>query len=285
MESSNVDMKFVNTIVSKYKPNIIPFSDIQLGKEVGEGMEAKVYKGTYNGNEVAVKIIHDLDKKCFEQELSILNKVSHKNIPKFYGLVTDKCCALIMEFVQGGALSDLNLKTITEQNKVSIVKQLADVLEYMHSNKLIHRDLKPENIMIDMNCNVHLIDFGIAKIISDSNYDTTTRAKGTLLYLAPESLDCVGYSEDEDIMSVITTQVDIWSYGCITSYIFSGYLPWTNKYQEDFVQNELIKKTKFPVPDNFGNDIIEKVVTICTEICPDKRSSIKQVKELLAKLK
>jgi serine/threonine protein kinase len=278
-------MKFINTLLTKYKPPIIPYSDIKLIKEIGEGAEAKVHLGTYKGQNVAVKIIHDLDKKCFEQELSVLNKVTHKNIPKFYGVVTDQCCALVMEYVEGGALADVNLKTVTEDNKASIIKQLADVLEYMHTGKLIHRDLKPENIMIDTKCNVYLIDFGIAKIISDTSYDTTTRAKGTILYLAPESLDCVGYSEDEDILSVISTQVDVWSFGCIVSYLYSGHLPWTNKFNQDFVQNELIKKTTFPVPDNLSNEIIKKIVTVCTEVNPDNRASIKQVRELVAKLK
>jgi serine/threonine protein kinase len=139
--------------------------------------------------------------------------------------------------------------------------------------------------MIDLKCNLYLINFGIAKCINESSYETTTRYKGTILYLAPESLGIVGFLEDEDILSIISTQVDVWSFGCILSWLFSGFLPWTNKYNKDFVENELIKKTKFPVPCNMGNDIICKVVTIYTEVSPDNRSSIRQVKELLTKLK
>jgi serine/threonine protein kinase len=285
MDSGNIDMKFIISLIPKYKPNLIPADDIKLIKSIGEGAEGKVYLAEYNSQKVAVKVITDLDKKCFEQELSILTKVSHKNIPKFRGLVSDKCCALVMDFIQGGTLADLDLKTVSEKNKIAIIKQLAEVLEYLHFNKLIHRDLKPENIMLDVGCNLYLIDFGISKVINECSYETTTRAKGTMLYLAPESLDCVGYSDEEDIMSVITTQVDVWGYGCIVSYLFSGFLPWTNKYKEEFVQNELIQKTKFPVPENLDNDVICKIVTICTEISPDARSSIKQVKDYLIKLK
>ena len=73
-------------------------------------------------------------------------------------------------------------------NKIKIVKSLANALDYVHDNKFIHRDLKPENIMIDNKYNFYLIDFGIAKVMTNTD-DTVTRAKGTIHYLAPETLE------------------------------------------------------------------------------------------------
>ena len=86
--------------------------------------------------------------------------------------------------------------------------------------------------MLDDNMNFYLIDFGIAKVMTNM-IDTLTRAKGTIYYLAPETLEVAELTEKEEIVSKITTKVDVWAYGCIVSYLFSGVLPWTNKYKDN----------------------------------------------------
>jgi serine/threonine protein kinase len=278
-----MDFKFVNGLVKTYNIKTISMSEITLKEKVGEGGQATVYLGAYGDITVAVKVITELDKKCFEQEIVALSKVSHKNIPKFYGLITEKTLAIVIDYIKGRTLDEVVTK-LNNNQKVSISKQLADVLEYMHSLGFIHRDLKPENTMIDENCNVFLIDFGIAKRLNEGTFDAVTRAKGTVHYLAPESLDAADYTEEEDIISIITTKVDVWSYGCIVSYLFSGYLPWSNVYNESAICQQLMLKTKFPVPNNLGNDTIVKIVSACTETDSKKRATMKEIKALLEKL-
>jgi len=135
------------------------------------------------------------------------------------------------------------------EQKLQIIKEIAESINYVHQNKFIHRDLKPENIMIDQNLKVYLIDFGIAKVCSDG-IRSITRAKGRIHYLAPETLEAADYTETKDIISIVTNKVDVWAYGCIVSYIFSGILPWCNEYtdHEVVIQKVLVLKTKFPIP-------------------------------------
>ena len=174
---------------------------------------------------------------------------------------------------------------LSDDVKFKIIKSLANVLEYIHSNKFIHRDLKPENLMLDKNGNFYLIDFGIAKVVTNSE-DTKTRAKGTLHYLAPECLEPEELDPDDQIISTISTKVDVWAYGCIVSWLFSGILPWCNKYADNpsVLQQVLMKKKPFPIPDNIKNENIIKIIQNATAIKLTDRWTMPQIREFLDKL-
>lgn len=68
------------------------------------------------------------------------------------------------------------------------MKQVAEALQYAHSQKLIHRDIKPENMLIGRNNEILLSDFGIALVAQSSRYQNTQDAIGTLAYMAPEQI-------------------------------------------------------------------------------------------------
>jgi serine/threonine protein kinase len=274
--------EFLNKIIQTYNITTINISDIKLKQRIGNGGQAEVIKGEYNGKTVAIKIIKKFEPNCFEREIAILSNIHHRNIPKFYGLVTtDTILAIVMEYINGGTLAQLELNKLHDSDKYLIVTQLADAIEYLHSCKLIHRDLKPENIMLSRHCQVFLIDFGISKILSEDKIYTETMAKGTLLYMAPENLDASCYTSEENIVSMISTKVDVWSFGCIISYIFSGFKPWLNKYNEDVISNLLFDKDLFPVPSNLEGKVVFDVVQRCTEVEAESRADIFEVQEML----
>ena len=76
-------------------------------------------------------------------------------------------------------------------------------LEALHKNNMIYRDLKPENILMDSEGHIKLTDFGLSKILNDSD-DKAFTLCGTPQYLAPEVLKNTGYDKS----------VDFWSLGC-----------------------------------------------------------------------
>jgi len=262
----------------------IELKDIALKKKIGEGGQAKVYRGTLAGEEVAVKVLEEVDWKCLAHEIVIISNLQHTCIPKFYGIVIDdNVLALVFGFVNGKTLDECKLGDISADIKLRMVKQLCSVLDYVHNSKFIHRDLKPENIIIDTDLNLWLIDFGIAKVCTNT-VDIITRAKGTLHYLAPEALDAEDLTDTEEIISLITTKVDVWAFGCIVSYIFSGILPWCNKYVDNsaVIQKVLVQKKAFPVPDNIKDALIIKVISMSTATDPTKRATMEEVKEILS---
>lgn len=293
---SEFEQKLVQEIIELNQITIIPIEKILIDQNdiIGKGGQATVYKGTYNNEQVAIKMFKEIDFRCFAHELVIYTNFHHKNIPKFYGLVrkTSDYDGLVNEFIFGKSLQDLETETMDQFTKLKIAINIAEALDYIHSKGLVHRDIKPENIMIDNKSHVYLIDFGIAKVVHTGE-DLITRAKGTLNYLAPETLEEVDKSEDGSIISAISYKVDIWAFGCIISYMFSGKKPWSNKYKDKpaFVYKALINKLSFPIPEEdiqanciFDKNIID-LIKICTVLNIKERASIKEVLEVLNSIK
>ena len=263
----------------------IQLEEVKLIKKIGEGGQAKVYMGEYDNKKVAVKLMKNVDYKCFAHELVILALLDHENIPKFYGIIREKnVLSLVFEFIEGNTLDQLKIDNFTTQQKYNIIYQLTSCLEYIHSKNFIHRDLKPENIMLDNQFKIHLLDFSIAKVITNAEF-TLTRAKGTLNYLAPECLELSEISEDQQIISKITSKVDVWAFGCIVSWLFSGYIPWSDKYKDlpPVIQQILMKKFPFSIPKNIKDENVIKIIEMATEVDVNKRKSMKDIKDLMDK--
>lgn len=263
----------------------IKMNDLVIKNQIGKGGQATVYKGTYKNNEVAIKMMQNIDYKCFAHELVIIAYLEHPNIPKFYGIVTEQnIISLVFEFIDGKTLDEFKPDIFSSEQKYKIIYDLCSILEYIHQNKFIHRDLKPENLMVDKTGKIFLIDFGIAKVCTTEDY-TRTRAKGTVNYLAPECLDPADIGDDEQIISQITTKIDVWAFGCIVSWLFSGYLPWCDKYKDSvpIIQQVLAKKTPFSIPKNITDTIIIQIIQMATKINIDERSSMSEIKLFLEK--
>ena len=261
----------------------IKLQDLKLINKIGEGGQAKVYMGTYENNKVAVKVMKNVDYKCFAHELVILAFLEHKNIPKFYGIVREpNVLFLVFEFIEGKTLDDFKVTDFTTEQKYHIIYQLACCLEFIHSRKFIHRDLKPENIMLDKDGYIYLIDFSIAKVLTNAEY-TLTRTKGTLNYLAPECLEPSEMSEDKEIISKVTAKVDVWSFGCIVSWLFSGFIPWSDKYNDSpaIIQQILLNKYPFSIPKNITDNNIAKIIQMATEVDANKRASMTEIKNFM----
>ena len=265
--------------------NKIKLQDLKILNKIGEGGQAKVYMGTYENHKVAVKVMKNVDYKCFAHELVILAFLDHKNIPKFYGIVRepDVLC-LVFEFIEGKTLDKYKVTEFTKDQKYNIIYQLACCLEFIHSRKFIHRDLKPENIILGKDGFIYLIDFSIAKVLTNAEY-TLTRTKGTLNYLAPECLDPSEMSEDREIISKVTAKVDVWAFGCIVSWFFSGFIPWSDKYNDSpaIIQQILLNKCPFSIPNNIKDNNIIKIIQMATEVDSNKRASMTEIKNIMEK--
>jgi len=276
-------LQTVEKIVDLNHIKKIQLEEISLIKKIGEGGQAKVYMGTYQNEKVAVKLMKNVDYKCFAHELVILALLDHENIPKFYGIIREKnVLSLVFEFIEGRTLDQYKISEFTTEQKYNIIYQLTSCLEYIHSKKFIHRDLKPENIMLDNQGKIHLLDFSIAKVITNAEF-TLTRAKGTLNYLAPECLELSEISEDQQIISKITSKVDVWAFGCIVSWLFSGYVPWSDKYKDlpPIIQQILMKKIPFSIPKNIEDKNIIKIIEMATQVDVNKRKNMKEIKDFL----
>ena len=267
----------INSITS------IRMNELTLIKKIGEGGQAIVYEGYYSGLHCAVKILSNIDWKCLMNEIVILANFIHPSIPKFYGIVNEeKTVALVFEFISGRNLSEIKPSDISFDNKLKIIKSVGSVLECMHAYYFIHRDLKPANIIINDNYDTFFFDFGIAKICTNAK-NAFALAKGTINYLAPECLEAKDVSENEEIVSEITPMVDVWAFGCLVSYLFSGVNPWSNICKDDIeIRTALMEKKEFPIPEEIlRNDMLKKIVVSCTKVNYKERADIKEINNIL----
>src|SRR5204862_1782780 len=118
--------------------------------------------------DVAIKVLpdsfaHDTDRMArFEREAHVLASLNHPNIASIYG-VEDR--ALVMELVEGETLRG----PMPLEQALPVIHQLIDALEYAHEKGAIHRDLKPANIKVTPEGRVKVLDFGLAKAMSEDS--------------------------------------------------------------------------------------------------------------------
>ena len=119
-----------------------------------------------------------------------------------------------------------------------------------------------------------------------------TSTKGTLHYLAPESFEVKNFTENEEIISIVSPKVDVWAFGCLLSYVFSGETPWENLLNEKKGKNytmisyfkKIINQSEFPLPNSILhlNEICE-LIKLCTIIDENRRINMTQVNDILFK--
>ena len=167
-----------------------------LEETIGEGAFAKVKLAThiFTGEKVAIKILNKekinntSDIKKIKNEITILQKLKHKNIIQLYEIMeTNKNLYIVMEYCEGKELFDLIVrkKRLTERETCRYCQQLINGIEYLHLSNVTHRDLKPENLLLDNKKRIIISDFGLS-ILSKNNYSLLSTPCGTPSYTPPE---------------------------------------------------------------------------------------------------
>ena len=158
----------------------------------------------------------------------LMQKLNHKYIVQFSeAFETDAFVYVIMEYVQGRSLHE-HLKrqkaggangmiydqTLPEEEGKRLIKQLVQVLSYLHSQGITHRDIKLENIILNEKSNIKVIDFVFSTV-----YNPQKKIKmfcGTPSYMAPEIVSRFEY---------YGPPADIWAAGVLLFCLLNGYFP------------------------------------------------------------
>jgi serine/threonine protein kinase/Flp pilus assembly protein TadD len=185
----------------------------QIIEELGRGGMGRVYKATDTkiNEKVALKLIKPeiaSDKKTLERfgnELRIARRITHKNVGKMYDINEEQGTHYItMEYVSGQDLKGLIKQTgqLGIGTAISISKQVCEGLSEAHKIGVIHRDLKPSNIMIDREGNVRIMDFGIARALTEKGITGSGVMIGTPEYMPPEQAEAKNVDKRSDIYSL-----------------------------------------------------------------------------------
>ncbi|MBT8101257.1 MAG: serine/threonine protein kinase, partial [Gammaproteobacteria bacterium] len=204
----------------------------QIVNLLGEGGMATVYRAERVDQDfkqtVALKLILPSRRSehwhtRFLQERQILASLQHPNIASLLdgGLSDDGEPYFAMEFVNG-----LPITTYCDDHRLSIDERIrlflsvCDAVGYAHGNLIVHRDLKPSNILVDDNHLPKLLDFGIAKLLSNQDND---RTQTTMRALTPD------YAAPEQFAGgPITVAVDVYALGALLYELLTGRRPFSD---------------------------------------------------------
>ena len=205
----------------------------QLGELLGRGGMAEVRKGidARLGRVVAVKRLRtDLASDAtfqarFRREAQSSASLNHPAIVAVYDTGEEPAADgvaqpyIVMEFVAGRTLRDIlrEGRKILPERALEITSGVLSALDYSHRAGIIHRDIKPGNVMLTPSGDVKVMDFGIARAISDaaSSMTQTAAVVGTAQYLSPEQAR--GESVD--------SRSDVYSAGCLLYELLTGRPP------------------------------------------------------------
>jgi serine/threonine-protein kinase len=204
-----------------------PTTVTQIGKYqvlgiLGVGGMGVVYRGLDKsvGREVAIKTLTEATDELrqrflLEARSGVLN---HPNIVTVYDFgEQDGNPYIVMEFVKGDSLENLlrGGRTFTLIEKLEMIRQVCLGLGYAHQHGVVHRDIKPANVMVQPDGSIKIVDFGVARLESQSGHTQTGMVIGTFHYISPERL--MGKTADG--------RADIWSAGVILYQLLTGRLP------------------------------------------------------------
>ncbi|KAJ6524675.1 kinase-like domain-containing protein [Mycena vulgaris] len=213
--SSGQQVKLEDWMISSF--------DVDFGPEIGVGGFGKVYRGTWNQTDVAIKVLQNVtgitpNIPLLLQEINLWVKLRHPHILQFFGANTlDDKPFLVMPYIPHNAREFLQRRPTFDP--VYILLDISLGLQYLHSWKICHGDIKGVNILVEDSGKALLCDFGLSRVKSDVTSRTaemgTTVATGSRNWMAPELL----------AGSLVKTWTDIYAFGMTIYELYTDETP------------------------------------------------------------
>ncbi len=199
---------------------------------------------------VALKLVHPalmggVMTERFTREREILASLNHPNIARLSdaGFSQDGQPFLALEYIAGTPFTAYcDHHGLSVRNRLDLFRQVLSAVQHAHANLVIHRDLKPSNILVTEDGQVHLLDFGIAKLLTGAEAKETELTQFGGRALTPD------YAAPEQIAGApITIGADVYSLGVMLYELMSGERPYRLDRDSRGALEEAILKTE-PLP-------------------------------------
>ncbi len=196
-----------------------PFRAIRF---LGRGGMAEVWLARRDGRdfqqEVALKLMHPAllrQQRRFRDERQILARLNHPNIAHFIdgGVSDDGRPWLALEHVDGERITDwCDARMLDLRARIKLMLPVCDAVGYAHRNLVVHRDIKPGNLLVTTEGVPKLLDFGIAKLLDQTDPEQTLTLALTPAYASPE----------QRRGEVVTTASDVFQLGLVLERLLCG---------------------------------------------------------------
>ncbi len=246
----------------------------EILSKIGSGGTSIVYKARRlsDGFIVAIKVVRDeledIDEheRHFRHEAEALAKMSHRNVRRILAVGQwNGSLYMVTEYIDGQTLKDIIAQNgpLPPKKAMDYALQIAAGMEHAHMKNIIHRDIKPQNILVSNDGTVKIVDFGIARVLSQ-----TTRTMG-----GKDVVGSVHYISPEQARgSHVDSRTDIYSFGVLLYEMFTGRVPFEGDEAVSIAMKHVNQTPEAPQSVNPAiskgiNDIILK----CMQKDPAKR--------------
>jgi predicted Ser/Thr protein kinase len=255
----------------------IPWSRLVFKQEIGSGAFGKVYLGTWQSTQVAIKVSNSIGAtEEFQKEARIMVNIRpHPNVLQVLGVSTDgQAPAIILEYCPGRSLDETlfnKSKKITAAYQNRLIFGIAKGLLHLHLNNIVHRDLAARNILLSGDGEAKISDFGMSRIVESTIQEGTTKTNiGPIRWMAPEAIRNRKYS----------TKSDVWSFGVVMTEILNREQPF-NEFQDVLEVALELKSNKTPKVPTDCNEVYKNIINMCFQADPNARPEMEKICNML----
>ncbi len=217
-----------------------------------------------------------LSAERFKREIALAARLQHPHIvPLLHAGAVDGLLFYTMPFVEGESLRELMARErpMSIDRITQVLLEVSGALDFAHAQGVVHRDIKPENVML-FHGQAVVLDFGIAKAVSDSTATTPGATTAPRLTLQGTSLGTPTYIAPEQAAGdpTLDHRADIYSVGCVAFEMLTGHPPFRGKSPQAVMiahARELPEPVAKLRPDT--PPALAKFVMACLEKEPNQR--------------
>lgn len=281
-----------------------PFDDVKMGPLLGKGAYGRVYRATWKGSLVAVKVLEHLKSEeggVDSVEALLSGQLSHPNVVQSYkyhtrvvtnnnSLFDDKHAEvmetwMILEFCNKGSLSDgvergwfrrkVGLFEVEYKAVLATAREVAGAMCYLHSRNILHADLTGNNILLcssakdERRFTAKVADFGLSRVLEGNTQYHNTKSYGTVTHMPPELL----------LDGTLGRPADVYAFGVILWELYMGQRPYAGLSHGQIIHHITTRKTL--VLPSACPASLAKLIDSCFLADPDQRPTFAQILKIL----
>ena len=257
----------------------INFGEVKLDKRIGQGATGIVHRGTYQAQDVAIKIFKtqdDMDEdeiKDFREEVKHLFDTRCPYIVMMVGVCTvPPNMSIMTEYMPRGSLYDILHKQkgpVDFRRRMRMLLDAIKGMQYLMHRRIVHRDLKSQNLLVDRSFKVKVADFGLARMSRDTHVETVNGGAGTPGWMAPEVLRGEPFG----------SKADVYSFGVVVWETVVREVPWHGARNAQIVCSVGMREERLPLTHEAftQHPYLKTLCTKCFSENPDARLDFEQI--------